>query len=165
MKDLDFKPSKSTEAFRKNYHLHDLAESTGKSLLIQWGIEFRNFGEDRRYEKVWERGDDKPDVIIKYKGKSALIDWKGKRKPVWLVNKRAIDSYLNWSKKMNMPMIISFFVYEASGILKERRFAFLGRHNYIESPKKQWDKNCTVEFQKDIPRFKKDILLSYLNIT
>lgn len=162
MKTLDFTPKKSTEAFRKNYRLHDLAEEMGKNLLVQWGVRFNNFGEDKRYEKVWEMGTDKPDIIITYKGRSALIDWKGKRKPVWLVNKRAVDSYFVWSKKLNLPILICFFVFDGSGILKERRFAFLGKHNYTESVNKQWDKNQTVEFQNNLPEFTKECLLKYL---
>ena len=137
-------------------------EEIGKNLLIQWGIGFKYFGEDKRYEKVWEKGKDKPDIIITYKGKSALVDWKAKRKPHWLVNKRAIDSYLCWSNNLQLPAIICFFVFDGSGSLKERRFAFLGKHNYIESEKKQWDKNITVEFDACLPEFNKENLIKYL---
>ncbi|MCB0732542.1 MAG: hypothetical protein KDC88_16080, partial [Ignavibacteriae bacterium] len=94
MKTLDFKPKKSKEDFRKNYKLHDLAEYHGKNLLTQWGIDFEDFGKDKRYEKVWEKGEDKPDIIAELNGKKFLIDWKGKTKEVFWVNKRAIDSYL-----------------------------------------------------------------------
>ena len=38
MKGLDFRPAKSKEEFRGNYKLHDLAERTGKNLLVQWGL-------------------------------------------------------------------------------------------------------------------------------
>ena len=162
MKKLDFLPKKSAAAFRKNYKLHDLAEEMGKNLLIQWGIRFKNFGEDKRYEKVWEKGDDKPDAIISYGGKSALIDWKGKRKSGWIVNKRAVDAYQMWSKKFNLPSMLVFFVFSYSGELKERRFAFLGKHNYIESVKKQWDRNITVEFTCDLPEFTFYNLKKYL---
>lgn len=163
MEELNFTPEKSTKDFRENYKLHDLAEEMGKNLLTQWGIHFQNFGQDKRYEKVWEKGKDKPDVIISYMGKKALIDWKGKRKPVWLVNKRAVDSYTEWSKKFNMPMIICFFVFDSMGELKNRTFAFFGRHKYIESEKKQWDKNITIEFEKGLPEFTKANFLMYLN--
>ena len=85
MKELDFKPHKTTEEFRNNYKLHDLAEECGKNLLVQWGIKFDLFGKDRRYEKVWERGKDKPDLIISYKGKEGLLDWKGKHTSRWIM--------------------------------------------------------------------------------
>jgi len=163
MEKLDFSPEKSSVAFRKNYKVHDLAEKMGKNLLIQWGINYKDFGEDKRYEKVWERGKDKPDVIITHMAKSALVDWKGKRKPLWLVNKRAVDSYLTWSKIFHLPIIICFFVFDESQNLRQRKFAFLGKHNYIESQKKQWDKNITVEFEKELPEFTKANLLNYLN--
>lgn len=162
MEKLSFSPEKSAKDFRKNYRLHDLAEEVGKSLLTQWGIDFQNFGQDKRYEKVWEKGKDKPDVLITYMGKKALIDWKGKQKSAWLVNKRAVDSYIEWSKKLNIPMIICFFVFDGTGELKKRAFAFFGKHNYIESKKKQWDKNITVEFEGELPEFTKSNLLKYL---
>ena len=59
MKNLDFKPAKSTEDFRSNYKLHDIAEFNGKNLLVQWGFKCSDFGEDNRYKKVWEKGEDK----------------------------------------------------------------------------------------------------------
>ena len=51
MKNLDFRPSKSTKDFRKNYKLHDIAEYNGKNLLVQWGFKCTEFGEDNRYKK------------------------------------------------------------------------------------------------------------------
>ncbi len=110
MKKLDFNPHKSKEAFRNNYKLHDFAEVYGKNLLIQWGFTFHEFGKDKRYEKVWEKGQDKPDLIIEYKGKKALLDWKGKHKNVWLVNKRAVDSYFVWREKLKIPVFVCFAV-------------------------------------------------------
>jgi hypothetical protein len=72
MKELDFQPHKSNEDFRKNYRLHDIAESCGKSLLIQWGIKFDLFGKDRRYEKVWEK-EKTSRPFISYKGKKRYL--------------------------------------------------------------------------------------------
>ena len=97
MKSLNFQPTKTKEDFRKNYKLHDLAEYHGKNLLLQWGIDFKDFGNDRRFEKVWEKGKDKPDLAAEFKNKQFLIDWKGKSKDGFWVNKRAVESYLNWS--------------------------------------------------------------------
>ena len=153
MKELDFDPSKSTEDFRKNYKLHDLAEFHGKNLLTQWGIVFKDFGKDKRYQKVWEKGEDKPDIIIEYKGKFVLLDWKGKRGDRWLVNERAINAYKKWSDKLNATVLIGFFSFEKNNDVKERRIAFLGKHDYIQSPGKQWDKNKTVEFNSHLPVF------------
>lgn len=155
MKELDFNPSKSTEDFRSNYKLHDAAEFHGKNLLTQWGISFKEFGSDKRFEKVWEKGGDKPDLIINYKNKKALLDWKGKRNSKWLVNERAVSAYLEWSEKFHIPILIVFFVFGNGGELKDRRIAFHGKHSYILSKEKQWDKNKTIEFQNDIPFFNK----------
>lgn len=162
MKDLDFNPHKSGKEFRKNYKLHDLAESMGKNLLIQWGFTFSEFGKDNRFEKVWEKGEDKPDVIISYKGRRALVDWKGKHKPVWMINKRALLSYEEWKKKLNVPVFIFFFVFDDSNKLTQMRFACIGRHSFIESKGKEWDKNITVEFEIDLPEISKANLVNYI---
>jgi hypothetical protein len=162
MKTLDFKPAKTKEDFRKNYKLHDLAEYQGKNLLSQWGIDFKEFGKDRRYEKVWEKGKDKPDIIANYLGVEFLIDWKGKRKSGWWVNKRAIDSYKEWSKKLNLKMIICYFVFNEKNILQERRFALVEYHKYQELTNKAWDKNDVVAFEQNLPKFTKLNLIRLL---
>ena len=159
MKRLDFKPVKSKEEFRRNYKLHDMAEEVGKNLLTQWGINFRNFGSDKRYQKVWEGGEDKPDMLIEFEGKQALLDWKGKRKAKWLVNQRAVRAYEKWSKALNLPVIIAFFVFNDNGELKERRCAILGKNSYRSSPGKQWDANETIEFEEPLPFFNKTEIL------
>ncbi|MEW6654705.1 MAG: hypothetical protein AB1394_14730, partial [Bacteroidota bacterium] len=146
MKRLDFRPAKSKEEFRSNYKLHDLSEHVGKNLLVQWGIEFKPFGEDMRYEKLWEKGEDKPDIILTSKGKSALLDWKGKRTKAFLVNERAIKSYERWQHKLRIPIIIAFLIFNEQNKLIERRFAFLGKHKYVVSERRQWDLNKTIEF-------------------
>ncbi len=162
MKELDFSPAKSKEEFRINYKLHDLAERAGKNLLVQWGIQFKAFGEDKRYEKLWEKGEDKPDIIIDYKGKQLLLDWKGKQSKAFLVNLRSIKSYEQWQKKLNIPVVIAFLVFDNQGILTDRRFAFLPIHRYAESKSKQWDKNKTVEFGEELLKFTKENLLKFI---
>lgn len=162
MKKLDFRPAKSKEEFRSNYKLHDLAERAGKNLLVQWGIEFKDFGEDKRYERLWEKGEDKPDVIIKYKNNFALLDWKGKHSKAFIVNERAAKAYLNWQKKLDVPVIIAFLLFDDDKNLIDRRFAFLEAHKFIPSEHEQWDKNKTVEFGEELPRFTKENLIKYL---
>lgn len=162
MKELNFQPHKSTSDFRKNYKLHDAAEIFGKNLLIQWGVRFEEFGRDKRFEKVWEKGKDKPDLIINYKGKKAFLDWKGKHKPVWLVNKRAVESYERWSQLMSIPVLVCFTVFDEERNLTEIKFACIGRHSYTASEKKEWDMNETIEFEPALPEFSKAALLSFL---
>ncbi len=162
MQKLDFKPEKSKISFRQNYKLHDLAELNGKNLLTQWGFDFIQFGEDRRYEKLWEKGKDKPDAIIKYKDKEAMLDWKAKHKSEWIVNSRAVNSYLDWQKKLNIPVIISFFVFDENNFIVEKRFAMLPFHKFAECDKKQWDKNNTIFFNEELPLFSKGNLIKYL---
>ena len=153
MKSLDFQPKKSTQKFRSNYKLHDLAEFHGKNLLVQFGFDFHAFGEDRRYEKVWEKGEDKPDALIDYNGKKLLLDWKGKHKSKWIVNERAIRSYEKWSRELKIPLMIAFFVFDNEDKLTDRRFAILSLHQYKVQTKREWDKNKTVRFPDDIPVF------------
>ena len=162
MKELDFKPHKSKEEFRNNYKLHDLAEQLGKNLLIQWGIRFDIFGKDRRYERVWEKGKDKPDLIISYKGKDALLDWKGKHTSKWIMNERAYKAYLDWKNKINMPVFVAFFLFDEKENLIENRLAVVGVHKPKASSTKEWDKNKTVEFDNSLPIFTKSELLNYL---
>lgn len=162
MKNLDFNPAKSTKDFRKNYKLHDIAEFNGNNLLLQWGFKCTEFGEDNRYKKVWEKGADKPDVIISYKDKSALLDWKGKRGSTWLINERAFISYQKWSDQFNLPVIVAFFVIGEGNKIINRNFAVIGKHKHNLSKQRQWDKNKTVEFQKEIPTFTKSNLISLL---
>lgn len=162
MKELDFRPHKSTEEFRNNYKLHDLAESYGKNLLVQWGIEFNEFGKDRRYEKVWEKGKDKPDLIISYKGKEALLDWKGKHSPKWLMNERAYNAYLEWKTKMNVPVLVAFFLFDWKDNLLENKVAVLGSNIPHKVKIKSWDGNGTMEFDNSLPALTKSEILKNL---
>lgn len=163
MEELDFKPHKSTKEFRNNYKLHDLAETFGKNLLVQWGIEFIEFGKDRRYEKVWEKGRDKPDLIISYKGKEALLDWKGKHSEKWLMNERAYIAYLDWREKMKMNVLIAFFLFDETDNLVDKRLAVLGLHKATLSKEKEWDKNRTVEFNDSLLKFTKSEVIKHLS--
>ena len=162
MKELDFKPKKSTDEFRKNYRLHDLTDTCGKNLLIQWGFNFKEFGRDKRFEKVWEGGGDQPDLIIDYKGKKAFVDWKGKRRPTWHANLRAVLAYETWKEKLGLPLLICFAVFDNGESLTDFRFACLGEHNYSKSKGKAWDKNTVVEFDPNLPEFKKANVLKFI---
>ena len=162
MKNLNFQPAKSKENFRNNYKLHDLAEYHGKNLLLQWGIDFKDFWDDRRYEKVWEKGKDKPDLAAEYNNKQFLIDWKGKTKDEYWVNKRAVESYITWSKELDLPVLICFFIFDQQNQLYDRRFASLSTHQYRTIENKAWDKNYVVKFENNLPKFTKDNLIKFL---
>jgi len=162
MKSLNFNPSKSTEEFRKNYRLHDLAEYHGKNLLLQWGVDFMDYGKDKRYERVWEKGEDKPDIVAELGDIKFLIDWKGKSKKDFWINKRAFDSYKNWSKNLNLEVVICFLVFNNKNRLIERSFAILSIHNANIMEKKAWDRNKIVSFGNDLPKFTKANLIHFL---
>lgn len=161
MKKLDFNPHKSKNDFRKNYKLHDLAETTGKNLLVQWGIDFNDFGEDQRYKRLWEKGKDKPDIVFKLNNKPFLLDWKSKHKSMWILNKRAYDAYKNWGDELSLKVLIAFFVFDGNNSLVERKFAIIGEHQCKVSKDKQWDKNTTVEFIGPLPGFTKANLIKF----
>lgn len=162
MEELDFQPAKSTKDFRENYKLHDFAERTGKDLLVQWGIRFKKFGDDKRFEKLWEKGEDKPDLVITYNNKFGLLDWKGKHSTKWIVNTRAVKAYERWQHKFNVPVIICFISFDEQNCIKDRRFTIINYHKYVYNKHKQWDKNKTVEYKIDLPVFNKENLLKYV---
>jgi hypothetical protein len=164
MKKLDFKPYKSKDDFRNNYKLHDMAEEFGKNLLTQWGVSFKPFGEDRRYQPVWEKGEDKPDILISYKGKEALLDWKGKRSPNWILNKRAAESYLRWSNQLQIPVILSFFIFSEEMTLITSRCLCISNESFSTETSKAWDKNEVVELLKEPIPFTKPNLLKLLDL-
>ncbi len=159
MKNLNFNPAKSGKEFHKNYKLHDSATFLGESLLTQWGIDFIEFGKDKRYSRVWEKGEDKPDVILKYRDKNAFLDWKSKHQPIWKLNERAIIAYERWSKKYKIPVIIAFFVFNESNQLTDRRLAVIGINKYQSINNLEWDRNKVVEFEKNLPKFTKGNLI------
>ena len=111
---------------------------------------------------MWEKGEDKPDLVLEYKGKNAFLDWKGKHKPAWLVNKRAALSYEKWRRKYNVSVFVAFAVIDDNGELTDFRIASLVHHKYTDSEKKEWDKNLTVRFLEDLPQFTKPSLLKFL---
>lgn len=150
MKDLNFTPFKNTSEFLNNYKLHDKACNICKNLFTGWGVEFQEFGEDRRNERVWENGMDKPDLIIKYKDKSVLVDIKGKNKEVWIINRRAAESYIKWGRLKNLPVIICFVIFEGDSKINSVKFSQFKYDAFEINSSRQWDKNETVEF-KDPP--------------
>lgn len=164
MEELNFEPKKSKKSFHANYSLHDAAAKAGCNLLVQWGVEFKDFGEDKRFQKVWEKGKDKPDLIITLRGKTALLDWKGKKKDYKWINKRAAESYLEWSRDMNMPVVICFFSFDEKFILLSRHFAILPHHKFHAVENKAWDKNEVVAFDDNLPEFTKGNLLKSLEM-
>lgn len=160
MQKLDINPHKSKEIFRKNYELHDKAVQIGEELLQKWGFKFQEFGKDRRYEKVWEKGEDKPDIILIYKNKNiALLDWKAKRTSRLIINKRAYDSYRNWTNKFNLPVILVFVFFDEKNLMKEISFLNLSESVISESKEKVWDKNIVVEFKSKTISFTKENLI------
>ena len=161
MEELNFKPYKSKEKFRSNYKLHDLAEAAGKNLLVHWGIDFKPFGEDNRFTRVWEKGEDKPDIIISYQGKEAFLDWKGKHSEKWLMNKRAAIAYQHWADKFSIPIFICYVIFNNENFMQEVRFVNLAFHKYNDSKEKAWDKNEVVVLVDEPPLFTKANLLKY----
>jgi len=162
MKDLNHYPSKSSFEARGNNKLHDLAETCGKNLLIQWGFKFEPIGENKQYKKIWDERDDRPDGIIEYKGKKAFVYWKGRRHPVWLVNKQAVSACEKGKEDLQFPVIICFAVFDRHYYFLDFRFAVLGVHLFTESEKKDLEYDKVVEFVIDLPEFKKADILRYL---
>lgn len=142
--------------------LNDLAGLITKNLLTQWNIKFKNFCEDKFRKNILLPGIEKPNLIITYNNKSALLDFKGKNSDGWIVNKKTAAAYSKLQRDLNLPAIISFFIFNDINMVKERRFAILNVHGYLERNGKRSRKNKTVVFPKDLPVFNKENLLRYI---
>ena len=150
MKELDFEPIKTREIFLKNYALHDIASKIGDELLKTRGFEVREFGMDRRYERVWEAGEDKPDRIVLRGGKPVcLIDWKGKSSHKYILNQRAYDSYRKVSKRSCIPCWVIFFIIRREeGRIDDVKCVEVNSAK-VTKIYKEWNGNAVVQFSQD----------------
>jgi hypothetical protein len=166
MKKLDIDPFKSKESFRKNYELHDKAAKYGEELLTQWGFDYQEFGRDKRYYRVWEKGEDKPDLILIYENRNiALLDWKAKRTSQFIINKRAYDAYKIWMDKFNLPVLIVFCFFDKEDKIEKFEFLNLTDAKIYRKSEKVWDKNIVVEFESKTISFIKENILKSLRVT
>lgn len=159
MKKLDIQVAKSREAFHRNYRLHDLAQEIGERWLKRWGFGIVRFGEDARYQRLWEAGQDKPDAIVMRSGKPvALLDWKAKSSPQWWMNNRAFRAYLEWENRWHVPAFVAFALFDVERRkLVKFRFAVLARAMITVRRRKAWDRNTVVEFAEDsLKPFRRD---------
>lgn len=144
MKPLDFQPIKDKETFQRNYQLHDAAIKIAKPKLLKLGFKFKKFGEDKRNELVWEKGEDKPDCFLIYDEKIiGLIDWKGKTKKTYWMNKRAYDSYLKWGQQYNLPIFLIIVIVPTQDI----KVVQIPSNN-IEIDR-AWNGNLVVKFNEN----------------
>jgi hypothetical protein len=151
LKELDFNPIKSKRKFLENYELSDRAAQMGDEMLRKNGFTPVPFGEDRRNERVWEVGKDKPDRKILKDGREvALVDWKGKSRDYWMINERAYKGYLEWSRKLKLPVYVAIWSFES------------GLGKYIRLPagtvskKTEWDLNPVIVFDPKVMKRWKD---------
>lgn len=146
----DFDVRKTEKDFLRNYDLHDIAENEGNRVLRDLGYELHQFGEDRRYERVWEAGNDKPDKIVTKKNDTkeiCLLDWKGKKYTrEYMMNERAFKSYMRISKSMDLPVVVCMA--RINGIILDFVYFILSNDIVIER-KKAWDDNIVVILSND----------------
>ncbi len=141
VKKLDFKVIKGEKKFHENYELPDRAAALGDVLLRKNGLEPIPFGEDRRNERVWEAGKDKPDrKILKTGREIALLDWKGKSKDYWMINERAYSGYLEWSIKLKLPVYVAIWSFQSNN------GKFIKLPAGTLSKRTEWDRNAVVVF-------------------
>src|SRR6266566_769229 len=141
LKKLDFDPVKSKRRFLENYELSDRAAQMGDDMLRKNGFDPVPFGEDRRNERVWEMGKDKPDrKILKDSREIALVDWKGKSKDYWMINERAYNGYLEWGNKLKLPVYVAIWSFQT----EQGRFIKLPAGKI--SKRTEWDRNAVVTF-------------------
>lgn len=111
MKQLDFQPIKTDVQFQRNYVKHDIALEFLKAYFRQRAFKVIDYGPDRRHERIW--GDDKPDILIWRNGYwLAFVDCKGHSGETWMLNKRAYETYLEYSRKYQIPIICAWVVLE-----------------------------------------------------
>ena len=152
MKELDFNPIKSKRKFLENYELSDRAAQMGDEMLRKNGFSPVPFGEDKRKERVWERGKDKPDRKILKEGREiALVDWKGKSKDYWMINERAYKGYLEWSSKLKLPVFVAIWSFGSD----QGKFIKLPAGTI--SKKTEWDRNAVVVFDPKSMKAWKDL--------
>ena len=141
MKELDFKVIKDEKTFLENYDLSDRVAAMGDALLRKNGLEPLPFGEDRRNQRVWEAGKDRPDRKILKNGREiALLDWKGKSKDYWMINERAYNGYVAWSIELHLPVYIAIWSFES------HQGRFIKLPVAALSKTTEWDGNIVVVF-------------------
>ena len=124
----------------------------GDQLLRKNGFDPIPFGEDKRNERVWEMGKDKPDRKILKNGREiALLDWKGKSRDHWMINERAYNSYLEWSNNLKLPVYVAIWSFQSD------RGKFIKLPAGTVSKKTEWDRNPVVVFQPKTMRDWKDL--------
>lgn len=162
MKDLNNNFYSNVTSKPKNNRLQDLTDTSGKNLLVQWGIKFEALGANKQYRKIWESAIERPSLIIEYKGKKAFLYWVGKRQPIWNINMRIISIYNKFKESIDIPVFICFAVFDRHDCFSDFRFSVLGVHQYITSSRKEPDQSETIEFVEDLPKFKKADIIKYL---
>lgn len=113
----------------------------GDDMLRENGLDPIPFGEDRRNERVWEAGKDKPDRKIVRAGRDiALLDWKGKSRDYWMVNQRAYDAYMKWGAKLRLPVYVAIWSFETN----TGKFIKLPAGRVSKTT--EWDRNPVIIF-------------------
>ena len=155
MKKLDINRIKTEKQFLRNYSLHDIAEKKGIKILNKYNIKFKEFGEDRRHEEVWEGGKDKPDIKIFDRNNKLLylLDWKGKKSPRDMINKRAFDSYINIANNLNVPIIIAIAKMDRNKKIFSFNYYLFPNEKHQIKLETAWDGNKVSIFN---PLFSKD---------
>jgi len=113
----------------------------GDDMLRKNGFDPVPFGEDRRNERVWEVGMDKPDrKIVKTGREIALLDWKGKSGDYWMINQRAYNAYLEWGLKLKLPVYVAIWSFQTN----------IGKFIKLPAGKvskgTEWDRNAVITF-------------------
>ena len=163
MKKLTTKVIKSEKQFLRNYKLHDLAEIEGKKILSKLGYKTEGYGEDRRYEDVWEAGEDKPDCKIIFNNHEiCLLDWKGKKSDWVGINERAYKSYIKISEKINKKVVIAIAKFDKqSKHLVSFKYFVLPNKSLVTHVKQAWDGNNFACFDRNQAKDFEDINLFF----
>lgn len=155
---------KKLEELKNKFKLREKSDFYLKNLFIQWGIRFSKIEDDKEYDKIFERDKDKPNLLIEYRGKRAVLDFISKHDPVWIINKQTVKTYNVWTEKSNLPLIVVFFAFDERDSLTDIRAARLGTHLYTDSNDSGPDRKQNVEFTDELPNFDKVSMLKLLDL-
>lgn len=146
MHSRDFDVIKTREEWLEQYDKHDILQKEACPWLLDNGFEILTEGDDRRYEEVWEAGDDTPDFRLRCPtGEQVYVDWKSKtfRDVIGWINQRSYHSY----QRTEYPVFVGFgLVDEDEGNLLYKLFCDLDRADTVDEGE-QWDKNDVYDLQ------------------
>lgn len=147
-----FKPKrlrKTHEQFLKLEELHDRAIYIMKVEVEREGCYVEEYGLERRRSKKWYYYDERPDFMVRCRGKPFFVEVKAKRVSVPIeqigytyINKRHVENYIKHSKEKKIPCWLYIVFFDDLGYFQRRLWFNTEWIRWGElEVKKAWDGN------------------------